>query len=58
MPVCQRFLFLCLNSRLYWLRYGAGGRLMIRDFTVATTAIFVGTYIAIMAAVVTVGVLR
>ena len=31
---------------------------MIRDFTVATTAIFVGTYIAIMAAVVTVGVLR
>ena len=30
---------------------------MIRDFTVATTAIFVGTYIAIMA-VVTVGVLR
>jgi hypothetical protein len=30
---------------------------MIRDFTVATTAIFVGTY-AIMAAVVTVGVLR
>ena len=35
-----------------------GGRIMIRDFTVATTAIFVGTYIAIMAAVVTVGVLR
>lgn len=31
---------------------------MIRDFTVATTAIFVGTYVAIMAAVVTVGVLR
>ena len=31
---------------------------MIRDFTVATTAIFVGTYIAIMAAVVTAGVLR
>lgn len=31
---------------------------MIRDFTVATTAIFVGIYIAIMAAVVTVGVLR
>jgi hypothetical protein len=31
---------------------------MIRDFTVATTAIFVGTYIVIMAAVVTVGVLR
>ena len=31
---------------------------MIRDFTVATTAIFVGTYVAIMATVVTVGVLR
>lgn len=31
---------------------------MIRDFTVATTAIFAGTYVAIMAAVVTVGVLR
>lgn len=31
---------------------------MIRDFAVATTAIFVGTYIAIMAAVVTVGALR
>lgn len=31
---------------------------MIRDFTVATTAIFVGTYVAIMAAVVTVGALR
>lgn len=30
---------------------------MIRDFTVATTAIFVGTYVAIIAAVVTVGVL-
>lgn len=29
---------------------------MIRDFAVATTAIFVGTYVAIMAAVVTVGV--
>ena len=31
---------------------------MIRDFTVATTAIFIGSYVAIMAAVVTVGVLR
>ena len=31
---------------------------MIRDFTVATTAIFIGTYVAIMAAVVAVGVLR
>lgn len=31
---------------------------MIRDFTVAITAIFIGTYVAIMAAVVTVGVLR
>ena len=31
---------------------------MIRDFTVATTTIFIGTYVAIMAAVVTVGVLR
>lgn len=31
---------------------------MIRDFTVATTAIFIGTFVAIMAAVVTVGVLR
>lgn len=31
---------------------------MIRDFTVATTAIFIGTYVAIMVAVVTVGVLR
>lgn len=31
---------------------------MIRDFTVATTAIFIGTYVAITAAVVTVGVLR
>ena len=31
---------------------------MIRDFTVATTAIFIGTYVAIMAAIVTVGVLR
>ncbi len=31
---------------------------MIRDFAVAAAAIFVGTYIAIMAAVVTVGVLR
>lgn len=31
---------------------------MIRDFIVAAAAIFVGTYIAIMAAVVTVGVLR
>ena len=31
---------------------------MIRDFTVSTTAIYDGTYIAIMAAVVTVGVLR
>ena len=31
---------------------------MIRDFTVATTAIFIGTYVAIMAAVVTVEVLR
>ena len=31
---------------------------MIRDFTVATTARFIGTYVAIMAAVVTVGVLR
>lgn len=31
---------------------------MIRDFTVATTAIFIGTYVAIMAAVITVGVLR
>lgn len=31
---------------------------MIRDFTVATTAIFIGTYVAIMTAVVTVGVLR
>jgi hypothetical protein len=31
---------------------------MIRDFTVATTAIFIGTYVSIMAAVVTVGVLR
>lgn len=30
---------------------------MIRDFTVATTAIFIGTYV-VMAAVVTVGVLR
>ena len=46
------------NDLQYWLRYGAGVRLMIRDFTVATTAIFVGTYVAIMAAVVTVGVLR
>lgn len=31
---------------------------MIRDFTVATTVIFIGTYVAIMAAVATVGVLR
>jgi|GEM_PF-257915 len=31
---------------------------LVIEFTVATTAIFVGTYIAIMAAVVTVGVLR
>lgn len=31
---------------------------MIRDYTVATTAIFIGTYVAIMAAGVTVGVLR
>lgn len=31
---------------------------MIRYFTVATTAIFAGTYVASMAAVVTVGVLR
>ena len=31
---------------------------MIRDFAVATAAIFVGTYIAIIAAVVTVGALR
>lgn len=31
---------------------------LVIEFTVATTAIFVGTYVAIMAAVVTVGVLR
>lgn len=31
---------------------------MIRDFIVAAAAIFVGTYVAIMAAVVTVGVVR
>lgn len=31
---------------------------LVIEFTVATTAIFVGTYIAIMAAVVTVGALR
>ena len=31
---------------------------MIRDFAICSAAIFVGTYIAIMAAVVTVGVLR
>lgn len=31
---------------------------MIRDFIVAAAAIFVGTYVAIMAAVVTVGALR
>lgn len=50
--------FCCKDDLQHRLRYGAGGRLMIRDFTVATTAIFVGTYVAIMAAVVTVGVLR
>lgn len=31
---------------------------LVIEFTVATTAIFIGTYVAIMAAVVTVGVLR
>lgn len=31
---------------------------LVIEFTVATTAIFVGTYIAIMAAVMTVGMLR
>lgn len=31
---------------------------MIRDFIIASAAVAVGTYIAIMAAVVTVGVLR
>lgn len=31
---------------------------LVIEFTVATTAIFIGTYVAIMAAIVTVGVLR